>query len=557
MGERTDGVGGGATVDAVFEDGWIYTGEGAPQRGSLAIGGGRILSCDPAEVAELARRAEERIRLDGRLVIPGFQDAHVHPVIAGIELLGCDLSGCTDAADTVAAIRAYAAAHPEHEWIVGAGWSMDAFAGGTPTRRMLDEAVPDRPVLLENRDHHSAWANTRAFELAGIDATTPDPHDGRFERESDGFPAGTAHDGAMFLFDGVRARPTEQDAYAGLLAAQERLLSFGITAWQDAAIGSLMGRPDTLPAYLRALDAGTLLARVRGAQWWQREVGEEQIGGILRRRDEVLARAAPERLSLGTVKIMVDGVAESRTAAMHGCYRDRDGRTTSSTGISFFDPGDLARYVTALDGSGMQLHFHTLGDRAVTEALDALDAARRENGAGDLRHHLAHLEVVREQDLPRFAALDATANLQPLWAGHDEQLDGLVIPFLPEGAEAGLYPFGRLAAAGARLAAGSDWPVSSPDPVQAIHVAVGRRHPDSASAPLGPQEALTLKQALDAYTSGTAFVNHLDHCTGRLAPGYLADLAVLDRDLFALEPERLHTAGVDETWIDGRRVFAR
>lgn len=545
-------------VDAVFENGWIHTGhEAGPRAGGLAVGGGRILSCDAEEVARLASRAAQRVDLDGRLLLPGFQDAHAHPVIAGIEMLGCDLSACDDAEAALAAIRAYAEANPEREWIIGAGWSMDAFPGGTPTRGLLDAIVPDRPVLLENRDHHSAWANTRAFSAAGIDAGTPDPPDGRFEREADGTPAGTMHDGAMFLFDAVRAKPSEEDAYAGLLEAQRRMLALGVTAWQDAAIGSLMGRPDTLPVYLRALAEGTLIARVRGAQWWDRGAGLAQLASLIERRDAVAALHPPERFSLGTVKIMVDGVAESRTAAMHGHYRDAAGAPTASTGIAFFPPEQLAEFVAAIDAGGMQLHFHALGDRAVTDALDALAHARRANGDHDLRHHLAHLETVAESDLARFAALGATANLQPLWAAHDPQLDELVIPFLPDGVEATLYPFAALAAAGAPLAAGSDWPVSSPDPVQAIHVAVNRRRPGSAAAPLGETQALTVAQAVNAYTAGTARVNHLDHVTGRLRPGALADLAILDRNLFAIDAAELHTAVVDETWIEGRRVHSR
>ncbi len=546
-------------ADVVFEHGWIYTGtEGAPRPGGLAIAEGRILSTDSEEVARLAVTARERVDLDGRLVVPGFQDAHVHPVLAGMELLSCDLSGCTTAEETLSAIEAYAAAHPELDWILGAGWSMDAFPGGTPTRQMLDAIVPERPVLLENRDHHGAWANTRAFELAGLDAGTPDPADGRFEREPDGTPAGTAHEGAMSLFAAVRPRATQDQAYAGLLAAQQHLLGYGITAWQDAAVGEFMGSPDTVPVYLRAVREGALKVRVRGAQWWNREDGEAQLEPILRRRDDVAASCDPERLSLASVKVMVDGVAENFTAAMHDCYRDHGGRTTGNRGISFFDPREMARFVAALDASGMQVHFHALGDRAVTEALDALERALAENGPTDNRHHLAHLQLVRPEDVARFASLGATANIQALWACHEDQLDELTLPFLAEDAEERHYPFGELAAAGVRLAAGSDWSVSSPDPIQAIHVAVNRVGPGDDRPPLGPErQKLTLAQAVDAYTQGTARINHLDRVTGRLTPGAHADLVILDRNLFDLRSEDLHTARVDETWIGGERVFAR
>lgn len=549
-----------ARAAIVFEQGWVFTGSSeSPSFGGLALGhDGRILTCEAQAVADLARTAAQRIDLGGRLLMPGFQDAHAHPVVAGMEMLGCDLSDTGSAAEAFAAIRAYADAHHDLPWITGAGWSKDAFAGGAPTRQMLDAIVPDRPVLLEDRDHHSAWANTAAFEAAGIDARTPDPADGRCERERDGTPAGTVHDGAVFLFDRVRPVPTPDLAYAGLLAGQERLLSFGVTAWQDAAIGTLMGMPDTMPVYLRALEAGTLHARVRGAQWWNRTDGLEQLPRMLERRDETAERCDPERFSLGTAKVMVDGVAESRTAAMHGRYRDAHGAETASSGISFFASAELAGFVAALDAAGMQVHFHALGDRAVTDALDALEHARHVNGPTGLRHHLAHLEVVAAADVPRFARLGATANLQALWAAHDEQLDRLVLPFLPEGTANRLYPFGDLAAAGAELAGGSDWPVSTPDPIQAIHVAVQRSRPGSERSPLGPaSQRLTPAQIVTAYTRGSARVNHLDHATGALAPGYHGDLAILDRNLFELPGEDLHTARVDETWIGGRRVFTR
>ncbi|WP_442918983.1 amidohydrolase [Leucobacter sp. MMO-161] len=546
-------------ADVVFENGWIYTGtDSQPRPGGIAVADGRILSTDPEEVARLAETATERVDLAGRLLIPGFQDAHVHPVSAGIELLSCNLTECDTAERTLAAIAAYAEAHPEVEWILGAGWSMDAFPGGTPTRQMLDAIVPDRPVFLENRDHHGAWFNTRAAELAGVDATTADPADGRFEREDDGTPAGTAHEGAMNLFAAARPRATQQKAYDGLLAAQEYLLSFGITAWQDAAVGEFMGSPDTVPVYHRAVADGTLKVRVRGAQWWNREEGDAQLGPIIARRDEAAAACDPERLSLSSVKVMVDGVAENFTAAMHDCYLDHHGQATDNRGISFFDPRQMADFVTALDREGVQVHFHALGDRAVTDALNAIEQARTVNGPSGNRHHLAHLQLVRSEDVDRFAPLGATANMQALWACHEDQLDTLTLPFLAGDAETHHYPFGELASAGAALAAGSDWPVSSPDPIQAIHVAVNRVAYGEERPPLGPEhQKLTLAQALDAYTQGTARINHLDHATGRLLPGYYADLAILDRNVFDVPAEQIGSVGVDETWVGGERVYAR
>ena len=546
------------SVPQVFTGGWIYTGDAPyPQWGGVAVQDGRIISLDAERIATLTTSGAENVPLDGRMLIAGFHDAHIHPVIAGVEMLGCDLSACDSADEALGLISEFAANNPELEWITGGGWSMSAFPGGSPTREMLDSVVPDRPVLLENRDHHSAWANTRAFATAGIRATTPDPVDGRFEREADGFPAGTMHDGAIFLFDQVRPSIEHARAYAGLLAAQAHLFSLGITGWQDAAIGTIMGQPDTVPVYLEAVAQGTLQARVRGAQWWDRTAGISQLDRIRDRALHIGTNVPRERFSLGTVKIMVDGVAESRTAAMHGHYRDSHGSPLESTGMVFFEPQQLSEYVTAIDAVGLQIHFHTLGDRAVSDALNALAAARSANGPSLLRHHLAHLEVVSEADVPRFVELGVSANVQPYWAAHDAQLDELVIPFLPIGAEAKLYPFGSLAQAGVDLAMGSDWPVSSPDPLQAIHVAVNRRHAGSNAKALHANEALSLTQVLNAATSGSAYLNHLDDVCGRIRPGMSADLAILDSNLFSLPAEELHTARVDETWIGGERVYAR
>ena len=257
--------------------------------------------------------------------------------------------------------------------------------------------------------------------------------------------------------------------------------------------------------------------------------------------------------------MMLDGVAENYTAAMiKKPYRDAQGHDTCNHGISFVVPEILTEAVTRLDAAGMQVHFHALGDRAVADALDAVTAARAANGPSDARHHLAHLQVVTEADAARFAESGATANLQMLWATHEDQLDTLTLPFLQEGAVQRQYPFGDLQRGGARLAAGSDWPVSSADPLAAIHIGVTRVGPDIAEGPLGGEtQRLELETALAAYTSGTAYVNHRDHDTGTIASGYLANLVVIEPDPFTLAPDELHRARVRETWISGERVYAR
>lgn len=548
----------GDRADVILTGGRIFTGAGQPVTGqAVLIADGRILGIVPqASVEDHLDTATEVIDLNGALLSPGFQDAHIHPVSGGVELLQCSLADSADAAETVQRVAAYAAANPEG-WILGGGWSMDHFPGGAPARGLLDAVVGDRPVLVASRDHHSVWASSAAIRLAGLDANTPDPVDGRIEREADGFPAGTFHEGAGDLFDGVKPEIDDELAYAGLLRAQTELLALGITGWQDAMIGTVATMPQNLPAYRRALEEDTLVAHVRGAQWWVRDTDAEQIAGMVERRDE-FRRLSDDRFDLGTVKIMVDGVAENFTAAMKSPYLDAHGHETDNAGLSFIDPARLTAYVTELDRLGFQVHFHALGDRAVQEALDAVEAARAANGASDGRHHLAHLQVVSEEDATRFPALDAIANLQALWACHETQLDELTLPFLDAALEARQYPFGDLDRAGARLAAGSDWPVSSADPLAAIHIAVNRVSPGSADAPLGgEQQRLDLATAFAAYTSGSAYVNHRDHDTGTIAPGYRADLVVIEPDPFSVPADRIHESTVVSTWVGGVPVYVR
>ncbi|MET8615456.1 amidohydrolase [Streptomyces misionensis] len=542
------------TADLVFTGGPVHTGSPARSRAtSVAVRGERVVAVGHDEVRELIGPRTEVVDLAGRLLVPGFQDAHAHPVGGGLEMGQCDLSGAATRAEYRERITAYARAHPDAEWITGGGWAMEAFPSGLPTAAELDDLVSDRPVYLVNRDHHGAWVNSRALERAGLDARTPDPSDGRIERHPDGTPTGMLQEGAANLVGRLVPQVTREERVAGLLRAQQLLHSLGITAWQDALLGEHANLTDPTDAYLACAEDGSLTARVVGALWWDRARGTEQIEELLARR----AAGTRGRLRSTTVKIMQDGVAENGTAALLGPYLDGCGCVSDNSGISFVPPEDLKTYVTELDAHGFQVHFHALGDRAVREALDAVEAARRANGRTDTRPHLAHLQVVHPDDIGRFRELGATANLQPLWAAHEPQMDELTIPFLGAERASWQYPFGALVRSGATLAAGSDWPVSSPDPLQGIHVAVNRVAPEApAGTPVFlPGERIGLHDALTAYTAGSAYVNHLDHETGTVAEGFLADLVVLDRDPFAGPPEEIGATRVEQTFVGGRRVF--
>ena len=537
--------------EAVFFNGAVFGGAGfLPPGTTVRVAGGRISSVGPSEPLNGA----EPIDLDGGTLLPGFIDAHAHPVFAGNQLRHCDLRDATNADDYVATVARYSRDHPDEEWITGGGWAMEAFPGGIPSRELLDAVVPDRPVFLPNRDGHGAWVNTIALELAGVDHTTPDPGDGRIERDPNGVPVGMLQEGAAALVGRLLPVVTPDDWYAALLAAQDHLVALGITGWQDAIVGDYQDGADPLPAYRRADGNGALQATVVGALWWDRRRDLEQLESLLHRRTE----GAGEHFVATSVKMMLDGVAENHTAAMLEPYLDSDGCAGEVDGLDFIDPQRLPEFVGALDRNGFQVHFHALGDRAVRQALDAVHAARTANPAGTQRHHLAHLQVVHPDDVPRFAVLRATANIQSLWAQHDAQMDDLTIPYLGDRRAGWQYPFRSLQAAGAEMCAGSDWPVTSPNPFLAIHVAVNRSLPESAGGsgtdPFLPEQSISLTAALSGYTTGSAKVNGVDAHAGAIKPGYDADLAVVDADLAHVDSSDIHAARVGQTWIRGRLV---
>jgi predicted amidohydrolase YtcJ len=533
---------------------------------TLVLHGGRVLRADGTFGEAIAIRdgvvtaigadadlaalpARDTVDLAGRLVVPGFVDAHAHPVQGGLERGRCDLTGCATVPDVERTVRAYASAHPQRAWIDGGGWSMPLFPGGRPEAALLDGLVGDRPACLVNSDHHSAWVSSAALRIAGIDAGTPDPADGRIERDAAGRPTGLLHEGAMDLVERLLPATSATEYDDALRVAQAYLHSLGVVGWQDAMVH--VDEPGAHRAYLAADREGWLTARVSAALWWDRgcpaEGIDEQVAALAAVRDAVAPGA--RRYRADTVKVMQDGIAETFTAGVLEPYLDRCGHPTGNRGLSFLEPDLLARVVRSLDAAGFPVHFHALGDRAVREVLDALAAT----GSTGRRHQLAHLQMVHPDDIGRFPALGVIANLQPLWACHEPQMDELTIPFLGEPRAGRQYPFADLAAAGARLAMGSDWPVSSPDPILGLHTAVNRTAPGAppGTPPLGAGQALSLATALTAYTQGSRSSMGLGPA---LSDGADADLVVLDRDLFALAPEEIHTARVHRTYVAGRLV---
>jgi predicted amidohydrolase YtcJ len=547
------------SADRIFVNGAVYTVDAARTWAqAIAVKDGRIVAVgNDADVADLRGSGTEVLDLAGRMLLPGFQDAHVHPVSGGIDMLQCDLHDLSTKEEYLAAIRTFADDNPDEPWILGGGWSQDVFPRGCPSKDDLDAIVSDRPVYLPNRDGHSIWVNSKALQLGGVTAETPDPGDGRIERLDDGSPQGTLHEGAGDLVGRHVPDPTPELVYEGLLKGQAYLHSLGVTSWQDAIV-DVAGSFANYEAYLTAVDRGTLTGRVIGALWWDRAKGLEQIDELVALRE----RSPSGRFAATSVKIMQDGVCENFTAAVLDPYLDAHGHPTGNRGISFVHPELLKEAVTRLDALGFQVHFHALAERAVREALDAVEAARVANGWTDGRHHLAHIQVVHPDDVPRFRTLGAVANAQPLWAAHEAQMDELTIPFLGEPRWTWQYPFASLVRAGAVLAMGSDWSVSSPDPLQEMHVAVNRQMPSDypyrveSQDVFLPDERLDLPAALAGFTMGSAYVNHLDHETGSIEVGKQADVVVVDRNLFAHPVDEIASATCQMAFVAGELVYA-
>ncbi|WP_026550102.1 amidohydrolase [Arthrobacter sp. Br18] len=630
------------SADWVFHSGRIFDGYRIlPGVTAVAVRAGRITAVGTdGEVRAAIGAARQSVNLAGRLLIPGFTDAHNHAAMGGVERKTCDLTPATSAAETLAIVAEYVRSSPpsgggpasqhqasQHQasppradpppaqtdpaWLTGGGWYKGHYPGGFPGAEMLDAVVPHRPVYLINRDHHSAWVNTCALQVAGIGAETPDPADGRIERHPDGTPTGILHEGAMDLVSRLLPPVTPAAMRTGILEAQRYLHSVGVTGWQEAILGDYAGYPDASPAYRKLSADGRLTGRATGALWVPRTTTAAGVGALVEEFSERRRVNAEAGFRSTSAKIMVDGVPENRTAAMldpycgpeaaarpapqdsrnpapgrgadagsASCACSRNVGSSSDRGLLFLPQDVLAPLATELTAAGFDLHLHVIGDRAVRSALDAVDQSRRAalcaplveapsagaqtdaahiagaplvdaSPAWEPRHQMAHLQLVHPEDIARFGALTITANLQALWACNDDQMLGLTVPLIGGERNEWQYPFAALERAGAPLAMGSDWPISSPDPWQAIHVAVNRSHPAHPDAgPLVADQALTLQSALRAYTSGSAYVNRLDD-GGVIAPGALADIVVLDVDPFGLHPADLHTVRADLTMVGG------
>jgi predicted amidohydrolase YtcJ len=535
-------------ADMVFTNGRVYTVD--PERSwaeAVAVTDGRIVFVGSSTgVTGHVGSNTTVVDLEGRMMLPAFQDSHIHPISAGIEASACDLNAAGDLAGYRSVIGGYAAANPDVPWITGGGWSMSVFGpGGSPSKSIIDELVSDRPVFLSSADGHSGWANSKALEIAGITKDTPNPPDGIIDKDPEtGELIGSLQEGAMSLVQRHIPPTSLVDRQQGLRYAQDLLHSYGITSIQDAIVNR-----EGLETYesLEALDQ--LRMRVVASLWWNREQGKEQIENLLKLRED-FSKGGLVRPT--TVKIMMDGVMENYTAAMLEPYLI----PSESRGIPMVPPATLNEVVPLLDAAGFQVHFHSIGDAAIRYALDAIEEALLENGQLGNRHHISHIQMFDPADIPRFAELDVVANFQPLWANGDDYITELTIPFIGEERARWMYPIKSLQDSGAMVAFGSDWSVSTANPFPQIEMAVTRTGGDDDSNPVFiPEERIDLESAIVAFTINAAFVNKHEDQTGSIEVGKLADLIVTDKNVFDIDAEDISETKVLLTLFGGEPVY--
>lgn len=545
-----------APADLILANARIYTVEAEqPWAEAVAIRDGKILAVGAAADVEMYKGAGTRIvDVAGRLVLPAFGDAHVHPVFGGMAYARCSLHEGRSIEDYQAIIAGCVADAPGDTVVYGVGWEDALFPPkGIPTKGLLDTISADRALIFESVGGHTFWVNSRTLELAGITRDTPDPPNGHIDRDPrTGEPVGSLQESAMGLVGHLVPVPTVSEMQESILYVGKLFNSLGITNWRDAGIDlSDEGQSRTLDAYLAVKNGGELTSHVSVAfTWannrWSGERALEQIPVIV----EASKRAEAGGIAAGVVKFYVDGVIPQRTAAMIEPYAGSD----TQRGVLQIEPAILARAVSWLEAEGIQAYVHAIGDNATRVALDAFEVAREENGSL-YRPIITHLNVIDPADISRFGQLGVIAQFQPTWASNYPYMDLTKEAIGPERSRF-IYPSASLLDGGAVLAFGADWPVATADPLLGLQVAVTRiNYDDPGSLPLLPEEGLTLEQAIRAHTLDAAYANGNEDVTGSIAPGKSADIIVLNTDIFSVPAGEIGASEVILTVFEGRAVY--
>jgi predicted amidohydrolase YtcJ len=538
-------------ADMVLRHAHIWTADAAhPWAEALAVREGRLVYVGAASGLDAFRGPRTRV-LDGggRLVVPGFNDAHIHLVEGALALDRVELIEDPTLAGVQARIRAFAAAHPQSPWVVGRGWLYGAFPGGLPTKEQLDAVVSDRPAYMDCYDGHSGWANSRALQAAGITKDTPDPAHGAIVRDpKTGEPTGALKESATALVTRLIPETAPAERQALFARAMAQLNAQGITSVQDAGY-SPKDLETALPVFERALADGTLTVRTRVSVQMAPATVDDAIAAAAR----LAARHHDARLQFGPVKAFVDGVVEAHTAAMLAPYADDP---ALGSGVPNWEPAQLSAAAVAAARAGAQVWLHAIGDGGVRMALDAHEAARRAKPGADLRGRIEHIETIDAADYPRFQALGVIASMQPLHANPDQNNEAVWVRNIGKERASRGFSWNNVQRAGGRLVFGSDWPVVTSDVMRGLYVATTRKTREGT--PAGgwlPDLAVSLEDALRHYTIDGAYASFEEREKGSLEVGKLADFVVLSADLFEVAPEGILDVRPVLTVLGGAVVY--
>jgi predicted amidohydrolase YtcJ len=530
----------------------IWTGDPMhPEAQAVAFSGNRIVAVGSFETARAAVAADSLVLdLDGRRVVPGFNDSHVHFYMGGDSLTSVNLRDAQSQQEVRDRIAAFARTLPDGEWILNGSWIDQNWTPcNLPTHDLIDAVTPNHPVFVHRADGHMCLANSLAMKLAGVDRNAVDLPGGEIVRDANGYPTGVFKDTAKQLIERVIPPPSQQHILNSMRAAQRHAVEYGVTSIQDMGVLGKHGADtmaDVLRAYQTLLQSGELQVRVLGhipLSDWKRLAGLGVVAGF-----------GNDKLRIGAVKSFSDGSLGSTTAWFSEPYTDAP-QTCGLPSHELEDPEAWFQNVSQADRAGLRIAIHAIGDRANTTVLDLLERVRTENGEKDRRWRIEHAQHLRANDLRRFADLRVTASVQPYHAIEDGRwAEGRIGP---ERAKL-TYAFRSLLDAGAVVAFGSDWWVAPINPLLGIYAAVTRRTLDGKN-PQGwiPEQKISVAEAVHAYTAAAAYASGEEHLKGSIEVGKLADLAVLSEDIFSIEPERIQEAKVDMTIFDGRVIYDR
>ena len=536
----------------ILTNGKIWTGEG-PETfvEAVAITGNKITKIGDSEsILELAGSETEVIDLEGKLVTAGFNDAHIHFLSGSMGLTQVDLLATKSLDEVLSITSDFIQNNPTKEWITGRGWQYTYFESGLPDHQTMKALDLDKPIFLKAYDGHSAYANPKALELAGITSSTVFKGFGEVVKDAQGNPTGALKEDAMGLVGDLVPEPSYEDKINALKKGMELAASLGITSMQNAS-----GSEKELNLYLDLLRKGELGLRYAAAF----SVGEES-------KPEDLQRFQYLKDSIGTsnpwiradaIKFMLDGVIESHTAAMLEHYADLLPDHELALGLLNLELDRYQSLVKDLDAQGFRLYTHAIGDRGVREVLSAYEKAAAENPAREKRHRIEHIETLSPEDISRFAKSGILASMEPIHA--DPATVGVWSKAIGEERLPWSFAWNSILKSGAQLVFSSDWPACiSLDPIRGIHVAVNRRDP--SGFPEGgwiPTEKISIYEAMKAYTSMGAFSSFEENQKGLIKAGHLADLIVFSQDLFTIDPMDIHKTKIDLTILDGKKIFER